>query len=559
MEGVKAPLVSEQLREFPWAQLGVISLVRLSEPVAFMSLFPYMYFMVRDFDVSGNESQIATYSGWLGSAFALCQVVSSMNWGHFAEKYGRKWALILGQLGTCCSLLILGFAQNYYQALIARSLMGLLNGNAGVVRTVIGELATEDRHQAVAFSSMQLLWQFGSVLGPMLGGYLAFPEGQREIPKWFPSWLSRMVSKFPYSLPNLVIAVLLLTSVLATALFLQETHPHLKHSRDRGLEVGSWLATRVWPGTADKGSNAERVVLTDEEFQSDAEERTHLLHNGYRVAGKDYAYSQVTGKNCIPSGEVQTHANATSDAVCPVAEFAAEGFVPPQEETAVQHMLYADVFYPIVSNFFLELHLTSFVEFLPVFLSAALVTEERPDGTVALASRFPWKIVGGIGMTSDTAGNLLSTTGIVGCLVMFFLFPFITQRYDAVSIYRGGLLMFPAIYIIVPYIVFMQQDSIPKWWTYVYLYFLTSARTTICCLTMPQMLLIIHRTCHPSFRGVINSASISIGAAARFIGPLLCGYVMSWSQAHSVAWLMWWLLATISLIAGYQAYKIRAV
>ncbi|AAS52628.1 AEL057Cp [Eremothecium gossypii ATCC 10895] len=556
MGGTKQPLVSEQLRGFPWAQISLVMFVRLSEPVAFMSLFPYMYFMVRDFDVSSNESQIAAYSGWLGSVFALCQVVSAMNWGHFAERYGRKWALILGQLGTCCSLLLLGFAGNYYQALLARSLMGLLNGNAGVVRTVVGELASQERHQALAFSTMQLLWQFGAVLGPMIGGYLSFPKGQNKIPEWYPPWLSKMVSLFPYSLPNLVISVLLLGSVLTTALFLEETHPHLKHSRDRGLEVGSWLLRHFWPWYTARSSSTERALVTDEEVQSDTEERTHLLSDGRRTSGEDYAYSRVTGKDAAP-GETQNKAVATGTQLG--TEFVEEGIPPPLEQTAMRHMIYADVFYPIISHLCLELHLTPTVEFLPVFLSTALATEERPDGTVGLASRFPWKIVGGIGMSSERAGDLLSTTGIVGCLVMFFLFPLITQRYDPISIYRSGLSLFPIVYVLVPYIVFLQKDSIPKWCTYVYLYSLTSAKTTICCLTMPQMLLIIHRTCHPRYRGVVNSAVISLGAGARFIGPLLGGYILAWSQAHEVAWLLWWLLAALAVYAGYQAYKIRAV
>jgi hypothetical protein len=44
--------------------------------------------------------------------------------------------VILGCLGTLSSLLLVGFAQNFWVALAGRILGGALNGNIGVIQTM---------------------------------------------------------------------------------------------------------------------------------------------------------------------------------------------------------------------------------------------------------------------------------------------------------------------------------------------------------------------------------------------------------------------------------------
>lgn len=68
-------------------------------------------------------------------------------------------------------------------ALAVRTLMGLLNGNAGIIRTMISEVATEKRHQALAFAAADPLvyqaYQSGSSIGPLSGGHLAASKEMR--------------------------------------------------------------------------------------------------------------------------------------------------------------------------------------------------------------------------------------------------------------------------------------------------------------------------------------------------------------------------------------------
>ena len=93
-----------------------------------MSIFPYVYFMVKSFEVASNDTQIALYAGMVTSAFTLAEFSTSMMWGRLSDRVGRKPILLFGLFGTGISMTIFGFAQNLQTALLARALGGLLNG-----------------------------------------------------------------------------------------------------------------------------------------------------------------------------------------------------------------------------------------------------------------------------------------------------------------------------------------------------------------------------------------------------------------------------------------------
>jgi MFS family permease len=87
-----------------------------------------------------------------------------------SDLYGRKPIVLCGLLGTIAASLVFGFSTTFIQALIARTAAGLLNGNIGVIRTMVAEMVVEKAHQARAFSVMPFVWSAGSILGPVLGG-----------------------------------------------------------------------------------------------------------------------------------------------------------------------------------------------------------------------------------------------------------------------------------------------------------------------------------------------------------------------------------------------------
>ena len=93
-----------------------------------------------------------------------------------SDLYGRKPIVLCGILGTISATLAFGFSKSFLQALIARTVAGLLNGNVSVIRTMVADTVLERAHQARAFSGMPFVGNAGSILGPVLGG--AYPPGQ---------------------------------------------------------------------------------------------------------------------------------------------------------------------------------------------------------------------------------------------------------------------------------------------------------------------------------------------------------------------------------------------
>ena len=93
-----------------------------------MSIFPYIYHMVKDFNITEDESKISFYAGLVTSAFTFAEFSTGVMWGRLSDKVGRKPVLLTGLAGTGLSVLIFGFSPNLTVALTARALGGLLNG-----------------------------------------------------------------------------------------------------------------------------------------------------------------------------------------------------------------------------------------------------------------------------------------------------------------------------------------------------------------------------------------------------------------------------------------------
>ena len=93
---------------------------------------------------------------------------------------------------------------------------------------------------------MPLVWNLGSIIGPMIGGALARPCIS------YPELFSRgtIFDRFPYLLPNLFSACAVLMGVFIGILFLEETHADKKHRRDPGRELGKTLVNWMHKLTA---------------------------------------------------------------------------------------------------------------------------------------------------------------------------------------------------------------------------------------------------------------------------------------------------------------------
>ncbi|SPQ19920.1 2f843c17-c37a-427c-9e6d-aa7e911a35a6 [Thermothielavioides terrestris] len=224
---------SAEATPLPWAQLGLLALLSLAEQTALNSIGPYLPTMVASFDEI-PDGQEGLYVGLLASAFALAQLATNLLWGYLSDRMGRKPVMLLGTSLLMLCFVCFGFCTTYAQLLVVHVAMGLLNGNAAVVPTCLGEV-TDRTNQSSAFTWLPAVYSLGSITGPALGGLLAGIAGDD--------------ARYPFLAPNMLAAALLLSSVVVLAVWFEETLDHLDGAAasagsDWAKLVRSWCSAR---------------------------------------------------------------------------------------------------------------------------------------------------------------------------------------------------------------------------------------------------------------------------------------------------------------------------
>ena len=129
-------------------QLAILTLARLFEPLTQTSLRAYIFYQLKSFEPTLSDSTIASQVGILESSFAATQFLTAIAWGQAADSdwFGRKKVLLIGLSGTCLSCVGFGFSRSFWQAIMFRAIGGALNGNVGVMRTMIWEIIKEKKY-----------------------------------------------------------------------------------------------------------------------------------------------------------------------------------------------------------------------------------------------------------------------------------------------------------------------------------------------------------------------------------------------------------------------------
>ena len=97
-------------------------------------------------DIKGKEDA-SFYAGLLVSAFAMAEASTTMFWGALSDRHGRKPIVLVALAGTALSSLLFGFAKNYWVAILARVVGGLLNGSIAVMQTMVAEMVKKPEHE----------------------------------------------------------------------------------------------------------------------------------------------------------------------------------------------------------------------------------------------------------------------------------------------------------------------------------------------------------------------------------------------------------------------------
>ncbi|KAH7928319.1 MFS general substrate transporter [Leucogyrophana mollusca] len=218
----EAPLlpVKKAKTPLPKVQLSILLLATLTEPISSQCIYPFINQLVSEIGVTGgDERKVGYYAGLIESLFYAAQALTVLRWSRLSDTMGRKPVLMIGLIGLCISNVAFGLSRSFWTLVISRSTAGFLNGNIGVMKSMIGEL-TDSTNMAQAFATLPLVWCVGITVGPFMGGTLARPH--ERFPGVFSGafWVD-----YPYFLPCFTAACFTAVGFILVSLFLKETLP----------------------------------------------------------------------------------------------------------------------------------------------------------------------------------------------------------------------------------------------------------------------------------------------------------------------------------------------
>ena len=174
-----------------------IFLIVLADILGLTILIPLLPFYAEKLGAS------PTAVGLLVSTYAFCQLLSGPFLGRWSDQTGRKPLLIVSQLGTFASRLLLAGAGSLWVVYLARIIDGLTAGNLVLAQAYIADV-TEPEDRTRSFAIIGISFGIGFLLGPAISGAL---------------------SSFGLAVPILLSAGLSAVSVLATICLLPATKP----------------------------------------------------------------------------------------------------------------------------------------------------------------------------------------------------------------------------------------------------------------------------------------------------------------------------------------------
>ncbi|KAJ3571158.1 hypothetical protein NP233_g3935 [Leucocoprinus birnbaumii] len=213
-------------------QIGIILLLQLCEPLTSQSIYPYINQLVSELDITGGDARkVGYYAGLIESLFFATEALTVLQWSRLSDRIGRRPVLLIGLIGSGLSMLSFGLSKSFWTLVVSRCLCGLLNGNIGVMKSVMGEL-TDTTNRAEGFSLMPVVWATGATLGPLLGGSLSNPH------KRFPTlFKNEFWKEYPYFLPCLTTSLFILVAIVVTFMFFKETVPKRKRVASVSSEI----------------------------------------------------------------------------------------------------------------------------------------------------------------------------------------------------------------------------------------------------------------------------------------------------------------------------------
>ncbi|KAG8945425.1 hypothetical protein FRC04_000800 [Tulasnella sp. 424] len=405
--GVCSPVTSDDIEQqpllakgkmqrtpLPVAQLAVICLVRLAEPIAYTQIFPYINAMTEELHVTDNPADVGFYSGLVDSIFAVAQLFTTMYWGRLSDRIGRRPVMLTGLMGVAIGSFCFGLSKSFYQMLISRSIAGALSGNAAVVSSIMSEI-TDKTNQAQAFPLLGAFWCIGAIIGPLIGGMLSHPA--ERYPNIFGGF--DFLKDKPYFLPCFISSLATCFSITIAYFFLEETLPSKVLEKKLKAAAKEELLRML--------EKKLKAAAKEELLRSPSASSYGTLTPG-TAHGRPRDLSTDTPPTCVQTPALKAAAPSTLS-------------------------LLLD---PRIRNVLISGFLLSFI----------CVGWE----TVFVLWAYTPVSLGGLDRKPDEIGVALSSTAFLGIMISLFLFPLLHSRFGTKRIYVGSMCLWPVVVLLIP-------------------------------------------------------------------------------------------------------------
>jgi hypothetical protein len=336
----------------------------------------------------------------------------------------------------------------------------------------------------------------------MIGGLFADPHV--SYPNLFPK--GSLFDHFPYLLPNLICAAMLLVSIVLGYFLLEETHPDMQ----------------------------PRVLLPDDTFLS---ENTPLIETSDAMKRpavdlRDENYGTMRSRDAAPA--------------------AAPGWTKEQQPPI--SIFCKRIMAIILALSIFTYHSMTFDHLLPIFFEDDRVPSNNNIPTaLALASGSPFYSPGGLGMSLQAVGVVMAVQGAIALFMQAVVFPIMAER---VGIYRLFLLitvLHPIVYLIVPWLLYVPEAAL---WPAIYV--VLTVRNFFSILLYPLLLILIKEaTPSSTVLGRVNGLAASAGAACRMVAPPVAGYLYAMGRRVDCTALAWYGSAIVAVVGAVQCFAVK--
>ena len=356
---------------------------------------------------------------------------------------------------------------------------------------------------AKAYAVMPFVWSIGTIIGPAIGGSFADPA--RNFPAAFSP--TGLFATFPFLLPNLICASLLMISIVVGYLILIETHPDMQPGSTQA-ELDNTNAETPLLGTAGATANPGIDLRAD----------SYGTFNDVEITEEKEWLVNLDGSSRPPSihDESPTIWN----------------------RRVVMIVMALGIF---------TYHSMCYDHLLPIFFQ-----DERAGDEVSTLATSALDIPGGLGLSTPQVGIIMSINGVIALFIQAVVFPLFAGWLGVWKVFVMVTLLHPIAYIIVPYLALLPRNLLyPGIWACL------TIRNFTTILAYPLILILLKEASPtPAVLGRINGLAASVGAACRTIAPPLGGYLYGFGARVGFTGLAWWASAFVALVGVFQVFFI---